>query len=62
MGHACERTAGVSGIHAQTLSINKPIAKLNEAMGFRLVARCDLHAYEHLDGGPIQIHTWVLAM
>jgi GNAT superfamily N-acetyltransferase len=53
------QAARVRGIHAQTLSINTPISRFNEAMGFRRVASRDFTAYAHLDGEAIQIHTWV---
>ena len=59
---AAMRAAGVRGIHAQTLSVNAPIARFNAAVGFRIVASRGLHAYCHLDGQPIQIHTWVMGV
>lgn len=59
---AAMRAAGVAGVHAQTLSANVEIARLNEAMGFRLVASRRFRAYEYLDPAPTQIHTWTLGL
>ncbi len=50
---------GVSGVHAQPLSINAAIQKLLVGEGFRLAASSWIRAWEHIDPQPIDVLTFV---
>jgi len=52
------RSLGAAGIHAQTLSINKPITRFCRNAGFTLVAGRPIRAFVHVETEPIDIYTW----
>lgn len=56
------RSLGVPGVHAQSLSVNHAVARFNERVGFRLVRTTPLHAFAHIDGHPIGVHTWLMTL
>lgn len=56
------RQRGVSGVHAQTLSINGAINKLLPVLGLRVATRRRVHAFAHLDSRPIEVLTWALRL
>jgi len=49
----------VTGIHAQTLSVNEPVNLFLASRGFTRVASWPLHAFEHVQPEPIKLHTWI---
>jgi GNAT superfamily N-acetyltransferase len=52
------RCLGVSGIHAQTLSVNEPITRFCKNAGFTLADQKPIGAFEHVEPEPIDILTW----
>ena len=52
------RSLGVTGIHAQTLNVNKPISRFCENAGFTLSATSPIGAFDHVETEPIEILTW----
>ena len=56
------RSLGAPGVHAQMLSVNEPIRRFCSSFGFRHVATSPLTAFAHVDGHPIELLTWVLAL
>ena len=58
----CVVAAGVPGIHAQILSINAAVARFVRKKGFALAARRRTGAFRHVQTGPTDIETWVLAL
>jgi RimJ/RimL family protein N-acetyltransferase len=56
------RAAKVPGVHAQTLSLNEPVARFCRRAGFRIAARRALHAFAHVEVRPIEVCTWVRAL
>ncbi len=56
------RAAGVPGVHAQALSLNRPAAAALRRAGFRRVASRPLRAFAHHDARPMAIDTWVLKL
>ncbi|MCP4379052.1 MAG: GNAT family N-acetyltransferase [bacterium] len=53
---------GVAGIHAQTLSVNKPITRFCQTAGFTLVASKPIEAFSHVEPDPIEILTWTKSL
>ena len=49
---------GVTGIHAQTLSVNKPITRFCGNAGFTLACSKTIGAFKHVESEPIEIFTW----
>ena len=56
------RSLGAPGVHLQPLSVNQPINRFCSSFGFRRVATSPLTAFAHVDGHPIEVLTWVLAL
>ena len=56
------RLLGVPGLHAQTLSANEAVAGFCRRAGFRLVASGPIRAFAHVDGRPLEVHTWAMAL
>jgi GNAT superfamily N-acetyltransferase len=56
------RDLGVSGLHAQPMSINPAIICLLQRHGFRLVLRKPLTAFEHFTDEAIDVQTWVRSL
>lgn len=50
---------GISGVHAQILSMNTAMQKLLEGEGFRAVASSRIRAWEHIDPQPVEALTCV---
>jgi ribosomal protein S18 acetylase RimI-like enzyme len=50
---------GVPGIHAQAPSSNEPVSRFLASQGFTWIASWPLHAFRHVDAGPMELHTWV---
>ena len=58
----CVVAAGVPGIHAQILSVNAAAVSFARKKGFALAARRRTGAFRHVQRGPMDIETWVLAL
>ena len=56
------RSMGAPGVHAQPLSVNRPVQRLLRRAGFRCVAGRPLHAFAHVDARPIEVLTCVLRL
>jgi len=52
------RSLGATGIHAQTLSLNKAITRFCRNAGFTLAASRPIRAFDHVEAEPINIFTW----
>jgi len=56
------RSLGVAGIHARTLSVNRPISRFLGNTGFALIARGPIGAFDHIETEPIEILTWAKSL
>jgi hypothetical protein len=56
------RSLGVAGIHAQTLSVNKPITRFCQNAGFTLAGSKPIGAFDHVETEPIEILTWTKSL
>lgn len=56
------RAVGVRGVHIQVLGCNPAVPAFAARRGFRQVCSRPLHAWAHLDGGPVGLQTWVLEL
>ena len=56
------RAVGARGVHIQVLAPNPVVPAFAAARGFRLAASRPLHVWAHIDGGPVDIQTWVLGL
>jgi len=54
------RAVGARGVHLQVLAHNPVVPTFAARRGFRQAASRPLHAWAHIDGGPVDIQTWVL--
>jgi hypothetical protein len=52
------QSLGVTGIHAQTLSVNEAITRFCESAGFTLTGVKPIGAFKHVESAPIDILTW----
>jgi len=53
---------GAAGIHAQTLSVNKPITRFCRNAGFTLANSKPIRAFQHVESEPIEILTWTRSL
>jgi hypothetical protein len=53
------RWLGVSGLHAQPMSVNPVIIAVLKRAGFRMVCTRRLTAFEHIRQEQIDVQTWV---
>ena len=56
------RAVGAPGVHIQVLACNPVVPAFATGRGFRLAGSRPLHAWAHIDGGPVDIQTWVLEL
>ncbi len=56
------RAEGVRGIHGQPLSINPPVARALESMGFTLLSSRPTCAFAHVETQRIEVQTWVMKL
>lgn len=52
--------AGVRGVHVQTSSLNRAIARLLQRARFQLAARWAIRAWEHHCSARVELLTWIL--
>ncbi len=56
------KSLGVPGIHAETLSPNRPVAAFLRNAGFRLLGTRPINTFAHVEPGPMDMLTWVMPL
>ena len=56
------KSLGIPGIHAETLSPNRPVASFLRNAGFRLLDIRPINTFAHTEPGPMDMLTWVMPL